>query len=355
MPDLVIVESPGKTRKINDILGRGFVVRASFGHVRDLPQPPSKRSGGSAGNARFRPRQQVSLVLDVDAGWKPTWEVIDTKAKVVRTVINTTLPTGVTPQARDSEARAREHGNVVSVTVLRELPGLGRNDTVYLATDLAREGAAIAWHQRELLGGSEERFRRVTFSEVTPAAVQAAFERPHRIDYDLVHAQQARRLLDRVVGFTISPLLSRRLRAGLSAGRVQLAALRILAERDEKIRVFTPAEFFGVDLALSIDDGEPVTAQVVDADGNVARFDQRSDAKALAAHLASVPVTLDDVATVDASQNPKPPFTTSTLQQATSSHLKLSVSDTMPIAQKQYEVGRITCIGEGAVPEKAPQ
>ena len=343
MPDLVIVESPGKTRKINEILGRGFVVRASFGHVRDLPQPPAKRSGGSAGNARSRPRQQVSLGLDVDAGWKPTWEVINTKAKVVR-----------------------------------ELRGLGRNGTVYLATDLDREGEAIAWHLRELLGGSEVRFRRVTFSEITPAAVQSAFERPRRIDYDLVHAQQARRLLDPVVGFTVSPLLSRRLRAGLSAGRVQSGALRILAERDEKIRVFTPAEFFGVDLALSIDDGEPVTAQVVDADGNVARFDQRPDAEALAAHLASVPATLDDVATVDASQNPKPPFTTSTLQQAASSLLKLSVSDTMATAQKRYEAGRITymrsdavfvapeaqaaarewltaAFGEGAVPDQAPQ
>ena len=342
MPDLVIVESPGKTRKINDILGRGFVVRASFGHVRDLPQPPAKRSGGSAGNARPRSRQ-VSLGLDVDAGWKPTWEIIDTKAKVVR-----------------------------------ELSGLGRDGTVYLATDLDREGEAIAWHLRELLGGSEERFRRVTFSEITPAAVQAAFERPRGIDYDLVHAQQARRFLDRVVGFTVSPLLSRRLRAGLSAGRVQSAALRILVERDEKIRVFTPAEFFGVDLALSMDDGEPVTAQVVDADGNVARFDHRSDAEALAAHLASVPVTLDDVAIVDASQHPKPPFTTSTLQQAASSLLKLSVSDTMAIAQKLYEGGRITymrsdavfvapeaqaaarewltaAFGEGAVPDKAPQ
>ena len=343
MPDLVIVESPGKTRKINGILGRGFVVRASFGHVRDLPQPPSKRSGASSGNARSRPRQQVSLGLDVDAGWKPTWEIIDSKSKVVR-----------------------------------ELQGLGRNGTVYLATDLDREGEAIAWHLRELLGGSEERFRRVTFSEITPAAVQAAFERPRGIDYDLVHAQQARRFLDRVVGFTVSPLLSRRLRAGLSAGRVQSAALRILVERDEKIRVFRPAEFFAVDLPLSIDDGEPVTAQVVDVDGNVARFDQRSDAEALAAHLASVAVTLDDVATVDASQNPKPPFTTSTLQQAASSLLKLSVSDVMAIAQKLYEAGRITymrsdavfvapeaqaaarewltaAFGEGAVPGQAPQ
>ena len=187
------------------------------------------------------------------------------------------------------------------------------------------------------------------FSEITPAAVRAAFERPRGIDYDLVHAQQARRFLDRVVGFTVSPLLSRRLRASLSAGRVQSAALRILAERDEKIRVFTPAEFFGVDLTLSVDGADPVTAQLVDADGNVKRCEERGDAEALAAHLAAADVTLDDVALVDASQNPKPPFTTSTLQQAASSLLKLSVSDTMAIAQKLYEAGKITYMRSDAV------
>ncbi|MCY4558865.1 MAG: toprim domain-containing protein, partial [Chloroflexi bacterium] len=167
MADLVIVESPGKTRKINQILGSGYVVRASLGHVRDLPQP--KRDGRSAG----KPRQHTALGLDIEGGWKPTWEIIDSKAKVVR-----------------------------------ELRSIGRGGVVWLATDLDREGEAIAWHLRDLLGGSEDRFRRVTFSEITPAAVRAAFESPRGIDYDLVRAQQARRFLDRVVGFTVSPLLS---------------------------------------------------------------------------------------------------------------------------------------------------
>ena len=307
MADLVIVESPGKTRKINQILGSGYVVRASLGHVRDLPQP--KRNGSSRG-----PRQETSLGLDIPAGWKPEWEIVGSKSKVVR-----------------------------------ELRGLGRSGTVWLATDLDREGEAIAWHLRDLLGGSEERFRRVTFSEITPAAVRAAFDTPRRIDYDLVHAQQARRFLDRVVGFTVSPLLSRRLRAGLSAGRVQSAALAILAARDEKIRVFRPEAFFGVDLLLAVDGGDPVLASVLDADGGVARFADRVAADALAAHLASVTVTLDDVAQKDASQRPKPPFTTSTLQQAASSRLKLSVSDTMAIAQKLYEAGKITYMRSDAV------
>ena len=337
MADLVIVESPGKTRKINQILGSGYVVRASLGHVRDLPQP--KRDGRSPG----KPRQQVGLGLDIADGWKPTWEIIDSKAKVVR-----------------------------------ELRSIGCNGVVWLATDLDREGEAIAWHLRDLLGGSEDRFRRVTFSEITPAAVRAAFESPRGIDYDLVRAQQARRFLDRVVGFTVSPLLSRRLRAGLSAGRVQSAALAILAARDEKIRIFAPEEFFGVDVLLVVDGADPVRVSLVDADGGVVRFAGRAEADALAAHLGSVAVTLDDVAEKDASQRPKPPFTTSTLQQAASSLLKLSVSDTMVVAQKLYEAGKITymrsdsvmvapeaqeaarswltaAFGEGAVPAEPPR
>ena len=304
MPDLVIVESPGKTRKINDILGAAYRVRASFGHVRDLP---AKDSGS---------RPSALAGLDVAAGWKPVWEVIPEKARVV--------------------------------AELREAAGRG---LVYLATDLDREGEAIAWHLRDLLGGPEDRFRRVTFSEITPAAVRAAFAAPRGIDYALVAAQQARRFLDRLVGYSVSPLLSRRFAARLSAGRVQSAALRILVDRDEQVRVFEATPFYGLDAKLPAGPGfdDPVVAQLVDDRGDVRRMDARADADALAAALAAVPFRLDAVEVVDASQNPRPPFTTSTLQQAASSRVKMSVSDTMAVAQKLYEGGRITYMRSDAV------
>ena len=309
MPTLVIVESPGKTRKINQILGPGYLVRASFGHIRDLPAAPR--------SARSGERAATPLGLDIEQGWVPEWQVVEGKERVAS-----------------------------------ELRRAGSNGPVYLATDLDREGEAIAWHLRDLLGGDESRFRRVTFAEITPEAVRAAFAQPRGIDYDLVRAQQARRFLDRVVGFEVSPLLSRRLRARLSAGRVQSAALRLLVDRDEQIRVFVSREFYGVDLHLPVDAGgesATVVATVVDAEGNVRRFDDRADADAVAAALARAPVDLVDVQQVDKHQKPRPPFTTSTLQQAASSMLKLSVSDTMAAAQRLYEAGRITYMRSDAV------
>ena len=310
MPILVIVESPGKTKKINSILGSEYLVRASFGHIRDLAAPTRPAAGSPAQPAR----PGSNLGVDIEAGWVPHWDIVAGKERIAS-----------------------------------ELRRAGRAGVVYLATDLDREGEAIAWHLRELLGGSEDRFRRVTFSEITPDAVRAAFAAPRGIDYDLVRAQQARRFLDRLVGFTVSPLLSGRLDARLSAGRVQSAALRILVDRDEQIRVFVPAEFFGIDVVLALDGADDVTASVLDADGSVRRFDDRADADRLSAEIAAADVALDKVDAVDVTQRPKPPFTTSTLQQAASSLLKFSVSDTMALAQKLYEAGRITYMRSDAV------
>ena len=305
MPTLVIVESPGKTKKINAILGDGFVVRASFGHIRDLPS-----GGGSSGSSPVPG-------IDIDRGWVPDYQVLSGKERVAR-----------------------------------ELRGIGASGTVYLATDLDREGEAIAWHLRDLLGGDEDRFRRVTFSEITAPAIREAFERPRGIDYGLVDAQQARRFLDRVVGYCVSPLLSRRLSASLSAGRVQSVALRILVDRDRQIGSFRSAEFYGLDVALPVSGVEgldAVTASVVGDDASVRRFDDRADADALAARISASEVVLRSVEQADTLQRPKPPFTTSTMQQSASTVLKLSVSDTMKLAQSLYEAGRITYMRSDAV------
>ena len=314
---LVIVESPGKTKKINEILGSGYRVRASFGHVRDLPSRAPAASGGRGrtGDARGG-GGEVPLGLDIAGGWKPTWEVLASKA-------------GVVAKLKAAAAGA---------------------ETVYLATDLDREGEAIAWHLADLLGGRSDRFRRVSFSEITPAAVRAAFAEPRRLDVALVRAQLARRFLDRVVGWQLSPLLGRRVQYGLSAGRVQTAALNLLVERDEQIRTFVAAPFWTVEVSLTVEAGaDPVVAQLVDDAVKVVRFEERAELDEALALARSAPLRLEGVDRQAATQNPRAPFTTSTLQQAASSRLKLSVSDTMASAQRLYEAGHITYMRSDAV------
>ena len=291
---LVIVESPGKTRKINDILGSGYVVKASFGHVRDLPQSGSDRRGS------------VPIGIDIAGGWRPTWELLPKKSGVVAD--------------------------------LRRLAGDG---PVFLATDLDREGEAIAWHLAELIGGPADRFRRVTFTEITPAAVRAAFEQPRRIDHPLVRAQLARRFLDRVVGFEVSPVFSHRLSTALSAGRVQSAALKLLADREDGIRLHRAVAFWTVELRLPVEGGE-LRATLVDADGAVRRVDAQDEADDLEARLAGSPATVVQAERTPVNRRPAGPFTTSTLQQGASSRLRLSVSDTMAAAQRLYEAGLIS-------------
>ena len=313
---LVIVESPGKTRKINKILGSAYTVRASVGHVRDLPTKAGGRGSTPAGSSQTRSSGAGSGVgLDVADGWRPTWQIIPGKEDVVR-----------------------------------QLQAAGSSGVVFLATDLDREGEAIAWHLAELLGGDPARFRRVTFAEITEAAVQAAFQQPRRVDEALVRAQLARRFLDRIVGYELSPLLCQRLMPGLSAGRVQSAALKVLVDRDEKIRVFQARVFYGVDVHLTVDGHpDPVVAQMVDAGGAVLRYDDRSEVDEHVARLADQDFVLKNVDRARVRQKPKPPFTTSTLQQAASSVLKASVSDTMTGAQKLYEAGAISYMRSDAV------
>ena len=305
---LVVVESPAKCRTIQKYLGPSYVVQASLGHVRDLPAK-GKRGG---------PREELPG-LEPSRGWVARWEVLDGK--------------------RDTVAR------------LKKLAG--RTGLVVLATDQDREGEAIAWHLSELLGGKRERFRRVTFNEITRQAIERAFARPRRIDARLVDAQNARRFLDRVVGYRVSPLLGRRLGAGLSAGRVQSPALRLVVDREREIQAFRPTPYWEVVVAARTAEGEPVELEVVDGDAATAaaaegrdralRFgDETASARAADRVRAAGRVVVRSVRSDEERRKPPAPFTTSTLQQAASSRLKLGVAETMEVAQKLYEAGRIT-------------
>ena len=332
---LVIVESATKAPTINRYLGRDFVVKSSAGHVRDLPTrrstlDPKERAQQRAKEAaktrkltpkrreeyrRQRARSQLvrNMGVDPDKGWSATYEVIPGKEKVVR-----------------------------------ELQTLAnRADLVYLATDLDREGEAIAWHLTEVLGGSPDRYRRVVFNQITKNAVEEAFANPGRIDENRVNAQQARRFLDRVVGFELSPLLWSKVARGLSAGRVQSVAVRLVVEREREIRAFTPEEYWEAFADLFRNDppaeGEsPVRFQVVKESGKDFRPVNQAAAEDAVARLRDHSFSVRDRVDRNTTTRPPPPFITSTLQQAASGRLGFSVRRTMTIAQRLYEAGYIT-------------
>ena len=323
---LVIVESPAKARTINRYLGKDYLVKSSVGHIRDLPAGgKGKRSGGrgkqAAGGtkgARKRPadpqvrarRQLVQRMgVDPDRGWRATYEVVPGKEKVVGE--------------------------------LKKLAGA--SDRVFLATDLDREGEAIAWHLKEVIGGDPARFRRVVFNEITRRAIQDAFENPGEIDQNRVNAQQARRFLDRVVGFEVSPLLWAKVARGLSAGRVQSVAVRLVVEREREIRVFEPEEYWEVFADLTRDGGgDPCRFQVVRSEGSAFRPRNKAAADDALVRLRKEAFTVARVESKPTTTRPGAPFITSTLQQAASTRLGFGVRKTMTLAQRLYEGGHIT-------------
>jgi len=324
---LVIVESPAKARTINRYLGNDYIVKSSVGHIRDLPVggkgvDPKARAAEAAKTRKLPPeekeaykkqraRQQLvrRMGVDPEADWAAEYEILPGKEKVVD-----------------------------------ELTKLAaKADSIYLATDLDREGEAIAWHLRETIGGDPSRYRRVVFNEITRKAIQEAFESPTELDINRVNAQQARRFLDRVVGFELSPLLWAKVARGLSAGRVQSVAVRLVVEREREIRAFVPEEYWEVFAQLKRADGDEVLRFQLAKDGGVNfRPDNRADTDAALARLrerAHVVKSREDRPT---STRPNAPFITSTLQQAASTRLNFSVKKTMTLAQRLYEAGYIT-------------
>jgi DNA topoisomerase-1 len=283
---LVIVESPTKARTIGKYLGSGYRVRASVGHIRDLPER--------------------ELGVDVENGFEPKYVTIRGKGKVIQEL------------RRDSD---------------------GAGDVI-LATDPDREGEAIAYHVAEQLGydpaGNGQRFRRVLFHEITRDAVRRALEHPVPLDMRKVEAQQARRILDRLVGYQVSPLLWKPIRPGLSAGRVQTVALRLITERETEIRAFTAEEYWSITAELLRDDHQ-FQAKLHHIDGKAFRLPDEAAATHVLDSIRDLPFDVTDVKRRERIKNPPPPFTTSTVQQEAAKRLGFSAQKTMRVAQQLYE------------------
>jgi DNA topoisomerase I len=296
--NLVIVESPAKARTIERYLGDGYRVLASYGHVRDLPENPGKGKLG----------------VDVEHDFAPQYVVSEDRRKQLAAI---------------SRAAAT-------------------SDLVYLATDLDREGEAIAWHIVEAVDIPDDKRRRVTFSEITKSAIDRAFAHPRDIDMDLVDAQQTRRIMDRLVGYTLSPLISRKVRSGLSAGRVQSVAVRLVVERERQIEAFTPREYWTLEVQLRSARDEAFLASLVRVDGStVARGGEvgrnevpiadDATAQAYVEELRGETARVASRAIRASKRTPAPPFTTSTLQQEASRKLGFGPRRTMSVAQRLYE------------------
>lgn len=283
--NLVIVESPAKAKTIEKFLGKDYLVKSSFGHIRDL----DKKGFG----------------IDIENNFKPNYIIPDDKKNVVK-----------------------------------ELKSLAKDaSTVWLASDEDREGEAIAWHLKEVLELDPKRTKRIVFHEITKNAILDAINSPRPLDVNLVDAQQARRVLDRLVGFEASPVLWKKVKPQLSAGRVQSVAVRLIVDREREINNFKITSAFRVTAVFLVEDG----GKTVELKAELPkRFDTREEAHAFLEKCKNATFTVEDVSTKPTKRSPAPPFTTSTLQQEASRKLGFSVSQTMSIAQKLYEAGKIT-------------
>lgn len=282
--NLVIVESPAKARTLTQILGRSYTVKASVGHVRDLPKS--------------------QLGVDVDNGFTPKYLIPKEKKAVVKEL--------------------KEAASKVS--------------SIYLATDPDREGEAISWHLVEAADFNPKHLHRVVFHEITPQAVEQAFQHPRAIDMNLVQAQQARRILDRLVGYKLSPLLWRKVRWGLSAGRVQSAALRIVAEREREIESFVPQEYWVIEAELAAKKGGTFRATLAGIKGEPKlTIPRQQAAQDIVKELEKASYSVSKIDIKESSRQPAPPFITSTLQQEAWRKLRFSAQHTMAVAQQLYE------------------
>ena len=315
---LVIVESPAKAKTISKYLGSDYIVESSVGHIRDLPKKAAPNSKRASIPKDVSPEEKIRLKavndrnrlvrrmgIDPDNGWIADWQIIPEKEKVIKSL--------------KKAAKGVDH--------------------IYLATDLDREGEAIAWHLKEALGPEKYEYSRVRFNQITKSAIIDSFDDPKEIDIDLVKAYRARRFLDKVIGFELSPLLWKKIARGLSAGRVQSVALRVLDERERLIQEFIPEEYWEVSMTLYKD------TSIIPFNLNRKKSEpllKEDEARKIQSLIESSNLSINEITKKPVKVKPKAPFITSTLQQAASTKLSFTVKRTMRVAQKLYEAGHIT-------------
>ena len=316
---LVIVESPAKAKTISKYLGSEYIVESSVGHIRDLPKKGTGTSKRSSIPKNISPEEKARLKavndrnrlirrmgIDPDNGWKAEWQIIPEKEKV-----------------------------------LKSLKKAAKNvDNIYLATDLDREGEAIAWHLKEALGSDKYNYSRVRFNQITKDAILESFSDPKEIDLNLVKAYRARRFLDKVIGFELSPLLWKKIARGLSAGRVQSVALRLLDEKERSIQEFIPEEFWEIYLYGSTDKNEKIKFNLLTKKNDPLL--NQNEVEEIKRQIESTELVINEIVKKPVKIKPKAPFITSTLQQSASTRLGFNVKRTMRVAQKLYEGGLIT-------------
>ena len=326
---LVIVESPAKAKTINKYLGKNFVVKSSVGHIRDLPTAGGPKKPVDAKARAKAAAESRKLAPEERARRKK----IKAREQLIERM-------GINPY-KDWEAQYQILPG--KEKVVDELRRLAENaDTIYLATDLDREGEAIAWHLQEIIGGETSRYRRVVFNEITKNAIQTAFEAPGQLNQDRVDAQQARRFLDRVVGYMVSPLLWAKIARGLSAGRVQSVAVKLIVEREREIRSFTPEEYWEVFADLKTQENDGIRFQIVRENGSAFRPNNQASVDVVLGKLQGTDFSLTSREDKPTRSKPTAPYITSTLQQAASTRLGFGVKKTMMLAQRLYEAGHIT-------------
>ena len=315
---LVIVESPAKAKTISKYLGSEYIVESSVGHIRDLPKKAASNSKRASIPKDVSPEEKIRLKaindrnrlirrmgIDPDNGWIADWQIIPEKEKVIKSL--------------KKAAKGVDH--------------------IYLATDLDREGEAIAWHLKEALGPKKYEYSRVRFNQITKSAIIESFDDPKEIDIDLVKAYRARRFLDKVIGFELSPLLWKKIDRGLSAGRVQSVALRVLDERERLIQEFIPEEYWEVSMTLFKNES------IIPFNLNRKKSEpllKEEEARKIQGLVEGSNLLINEITKKPVKVKPRAPFITSTLQQAASTKLSFTVKRTMRVAQKLYEAGHIT-------------